>query len=290
MEDLAGLAVPGGGPRPGFRRQISRPCRRTTRRPAVAQPAFSMDSAWRMTASTMGAHSCPCVLQHHGCSRFSSASRSKRERSAVSTRELVKARTADGGGAVWCSHDGSPFKRTGGGPELISEAQLQQPRAKVGCRAPEQVESVGLDTGSRYCLRARHRRRHPHLRPATHTSTTVSGTTWRPSSEARKADPRPDPTAARPTQPLGVPQPCPARNLRSRPPAVSSVRCRAAGRIGDMDRNGLRDAAVMGSTTKERVGQALALACAGSAAAACGGGRESDLGGTGVRPGGKTCS
>jgi hypothetical protein len=57
-----------------------------------------------------------------------------------------------------------------------------------------------------------------------------------------------------------------------------------------MDRNGLRDAAVMGSTTKERVGQALALACAGSAAAACGGGRESDLGGTGVRPGGKTCS
>jgi hypothetical protein len=170
MEDLAGLAVPGGGPRPGFRRQISRPCRRTTRRPAVAQPAFSMDSAWRMTASTMGAHSCPCVLQHHGRSRFSSASRSKRERSAVSTRELVKARTADGGGTVWCSHDGSPFKRTGGGPELISEAQLQQPRAKVGCRAPEQVESVGLDTGSRYCLRARHRRRHPSPASYTHVN------------------------------------------------------------------------------------------------------------------------
>lgn len=57
-----------------------------------------------------------------------------------------------------------------------------------------------------------------------------------------------------------------------------------------MDRNGLRDAAVMGGTTKGRVGQAFALACAGSAAAACGGGRESNLGGTGVRPGGKTCS
>lgn len=100
----------------------------------------------------MGARSCPCVLQHHGCSRFfERVPLQEREVSSehAGTRQSPYRRRRRRRGVVWCSHDGSPFKRTGGGPELIAEAQLQQPPAKLGCPAPEQVESVGRDTDSR---------------------------------------------------------------------------------------------------------------------------------------------
>lgn len=66
----------------------------------------------------------------------------------MTTWQFVKHRTAANGGAVWCSADGTVFKRTGG-PELLKEAELQQRLADDGYPVSEQADR-GRDTDGRY--------------------------------------------------------------------------------------------------------------------------------------------
>jgi hypothetical protein len=63
--------------------------------------------------------------------------------------ELVKTRTAADDGAVWCSADGTLFKRTGG-PELEAEVRFLKEIHALGYPVPQIVGTGHDDTGGRW--------------------------------------------------------------------------------------------------------------------------------------------